>query len=94
VQDLARVDVDHLGLVLAEPEAQRALEDVGDLLVLVLVQRHDASLVEVDVRDHHPLGADEATVQARLQLGLRQVVPAVERGAELAHALPPCCRIR
>ena len=35
------MDVDDLGLVGAEPEAQRAFEDVGDLLVLVVMERDD-----------------------------------------------------
>src|SRR5438067_1712028 len=59
VQDLAGRDVDDLRLVLAEPEAQPALEDVRQLLVFVLVARDDAPLLEVDVRQHHPLGRDQ-----------------------------------
>ena len=35
VQHLAGADVDDLGLVVAEPEAERTFEDVGQLLVLV-----------------------------------------------------------
>src|SRR6188472_811683 len=89
VEHLAGADVDHLGLVLTEPEAQRPLEDAGDLLVLVVVQRHDAALVEIEMRDHQPLGADEPPVQARLHLRLRYVFPAVERCPDLVHALSP-----
>ena len=44
MEHLTRADVDHLGLVLAEPEAQLALEDVRQLLVLVRVLRDDAAL--------------------------------------------------
>ena len=55
--------IDLLGLVFAEPEAERAFEDVGELLVLVRVPRHDAALLEVDVREHHALAGDEPPVE-------------------------------
>ena len=44
-----------------------ALEDVGQLLVLVRVLRDDASLLEVHVRQHHPLGRDEPPCEVRLR---------------------------
>ena len=44
---------------------QRALEDVGELLVLVRVLGHDASLLEIDVREHHPVAGDEPAVEQR-----------------------------
>ena len=40
MQHLASAHVDHLGAVVPDPEAQRALEDVGELLVVVLMLRH------------------------------------------------------
>ena len=58
-------DVDRLGLVLAEREAQRAFEDVGQLLVLVRVARHDAALLQEDLGEHHPLGRDQPARQGR-----------------------------
>ena len=79
VEHLARADVDDLRSVLAEQEAELALEDVGQLLVLVRVLRDDAALVEEDLRQHHPLGRDQLPRQVRLQLLLRHVVPAVVR---------------
>ena len=42
----------------------RALEDVGQLFVLVRVHRHDAA--RIDVREHHPFGGDEPSVRVRL----------------------------
>src|SRR5262245_35825862 len=87
MQDLARSDVDDLRLVLSQPETQDALEDVGDLLVLVRVPRDDAALVEVDVRQHQPVAADQPPVEERVELILRQVVPAVARRSGTGHRL-------
>jgi hypothetical protein len=55
VEDLAGRDVDDLRLVLSEEETQDALEDVGQLLVLVRVLRDDTTLLEIDMRQHQPL---------------------------------------
>src|SRR5439155_551522 len=44
--DLAGAHRELLGAVLAEPEMQRPLEHVGDLLVLVRVSRHVIVLLE------------------------------------------------
>src|SRR6478735_6103908 len=87
VQHLAGADVDDLGPVLAEPEAQHALQDVRELLVVVRMHGDDRALVEVDVGQHHALGADEPPRNARLELGFRHVLPAVER--RLAIHFPP-----
>ena len=75
--------VHDLRLVLAQEEAQGALEDVGQLLVLVRVLRDDAALVQVHVGEHHPLGRDQAPVEVRLQLLFRHVLPAVSRGSRV-----------
>src|SRR5262249_46801381 len=66
-----------LRLVVAEPEAELPFEDVRQLLVLVLVARDDAALLEVDVRDHHPLGRDQPPAELRVEQLRRQIVPAV-----------------
>ena len=55
VEDLAGGDVDDLRLVLSEEETEDALEDVGQLLVLVRVLRDDTTLLEIDMRQHQPL---------------------------------------
>src|SRR3954469_1432122 len=83
-QYLAGPDGENLFLVLAEPEAQLALEDVRQLLVLVRVRGHETSLVEVDVRQHHPLGGDQPPAEVGLEHLLREVVPAIANS--LAHA--------
>src|SRR5690554_871786 len=76
VQDLARAHVHLLRLVLADPEAQRAFEDVRDLLVLVRVPRHDAPLLQVDVRDHQPVAGDQAPLELVRHLLARHRLPA------------------
>src|SRR5262245_21798282 len=55
MQHLARTDDELLLAVSADPEAQRALEDVGDLLVVVFVLRHQAALLQVDVSEHYAI---------------------------------------
>src|SRR5205807_1941802 len=67
-QHLARADIDLLRALFAEPEAERAFEDVGDLLVLVLVAGNDGALLQIDVRDHHPIAADHPAADALVEL--------------------------
>jgi hypothetical protein len=62
-EHLAGADDDDLGFILADPELERTLDDVRDLLVVVIVLRHDASLLEIDVRDHHAVAGDQAAVE-------------------------------
>jgi hypothetical protein len=45
----------HLGTVLPNVEARRALEDVRELLVVMRVLRDDTAFVEVDAGEHHAL---------------------------------------
>ena len=78
-QHLARLHVDALRLVLAEPEAQAALEDVRQLLVVVRVHRDDGALLQIDVRDHHRVARDEAAADRGIELLAREVVPPVVR---------------
>src|SRR5688500_13117647 len=77
VQYLARRDDQLVASSLADPEAQRSLEDVGELLVLVRMRRDDAALLQVDVGEHHALTGDEAPVEKIGDLLLRHVAPAV-----------------
>src|SRR5262245_60610709 len=72
VQDLTAGNINDLRPVLAEPEAQLSLDDGRQLLVLVLVARHDAALLEVDVRQHHPLGRDQPPSEQRIKRLPRQ----------------------
>ena len=73
--------------VLAEPEAQRALEDVRDLLALVRVRLHDRALLQEHLRDHRALAVDETALDLRGHALLRDAVPGVMR-AQL-HGCPP-----
>ena len=60
VEYLSRADDDFLLAIDADPELERALDDPGDLLVLVRVSRDDAAFVEVDLREHHAVAGDQA----------------------------------
>src|SRR6266513_213548 len=58
VQYFSSLDGDLLGSVFANPEFERALEDVRQLLILVRVLRHYAALFQIHLREHHPLAGD------------------------------------
>jgi hypothetical protein len=77
VQHLARAHEHDFLLVLADPELEAALEDVGELLVLVLVARYDAALLEVDVREHGALTGDEPAREHGGDVFLRHLFPAI-----------------
>src|ERR1043165_8023931 len=85
VQDFAGEHVHDLRLVFTDPEAQAAFEDVGDLLVLVRVTRHDSALLEIDMGQHDEIGSYQAPVQHLAQILLRHVIPTIKRDAPLAH---------
>jgi hypothetical protein len=80
-QHLAGADVDDLVAVLPETKSKPALEDVRQLLVVVRVLGDDASLLQVDVRDHQVVAGDDAPAEQRVQLLAREGVPAVVRRA-------------
>ena len=92
MEDFAGGDVYDLGLVVAEGETKKALEDVGQLLVLVRVCRDDTTLLEVDMRQHQPLRGDEAPPEVRLELLFRQVLPAVQGRPGTVHDFTPLVR--
>src|SRR5207247_9759303 len=94
VQHLSGRDVDLLRFVLPEPEAELALEDVRQLLVLMLVARDDATLLEEDLRDHHPLGRDQATTEVGVERLTRRLVPPVVRCAHREVAAASARRAR
>src|SRR5581483_10932094 len=56
-----------------------SFEDVGQLLVVMRVLRHDRALREIHVGDHHLRPGDEAPPDQRIELLAGQVVPAVVR---------------
>src|ERR1700688_3554569 len=59
-EDVHMLAARRLVRVLAEPEAQPALENVGDLLVVMLVCLHDRAFLEVYLRNHRLLGGEYA----------------------------------
>src|SRR5207237_5245586 len=59
-QHLAGMEVVYFAEVLTEPEAQRALDDVRELLGRVHVERHDRSLLAPDLGKHRFLSIEQA----------------------------------
>src|SRR5689334_7649301 len=53
VEHLAGANSDNLLLVLVDPELESAFQYVRELLVLVLMPRHDAALLEGNMGEHH-----------------------------------------
>src|SRR5262249_54572501 len=51
-----------------DPEFKGAVENIGDLLVVVAVQRHDTSFFHEDTCDHNLLPYNELTLQQRVQI--------------------------
>src|SRR5688500_7191410 len=85
VQYLAGTDHELLRAIGANPEAERTLNYVGDLLVLVCVLRYQAAFLEIDVRQHDAIAGDQASVELVAHLFFRHVVPAVERAFAIRH---------
>src|SRR6516225_8315648 len=59
-----RRNVEHLALadrnlLAADEEPERALQDVGHLLALVGVHRHEAPALEINLREHLALAGDD-----------------------------------
>ena len=96
-EDFAGANGDFLvsGLGL-EDELQRALEDVADLFVVVMMQGDDRSLFEQDAGDHDIGPDEELAADEGIELLDRDVVPVGVRelvgGADrigLAHGVAP-----
>ncbi len=63
-------------LVVADDEPQAAFEHVRDLLVDVMVARHDGAGRQQDAADRHRLGVEELPSEQRCQRLHGLVVPA------------------
>ena len=50
------------------PELERAVKDVGDLLVVVAVLWDDAALLQQHAGQHHVFADDEVTLEERIQV--------------------------
>jgi hypothetical protein len=62
----------------SDPEPERALEDPRELFVLVRVPRHNASLVEKHVGEHHAVAGDELAGERIGDALERHIAPAKE----------------
>jgi hypothetical protein len=62
-------------IVVAKPELQRPRENVGQLLVLMLVARHVIAFLQIHVRDHHALARDQAAGDRALEGFLWDALP-------------------
>src|SRR6185295_4517499 len=82
VEDLPLADGDFLA---ADQELQRALQDVGHLLALVRVHRHEAAALQVDLREHLALAGDDLARQHFGDFFERDLVPAMETNRLAAH---------
>jgi hypothetical protein len=70
--------VDGVGGAVVEVEADRALEDEGELFVGVRVARDDASLGEDDAAEHGLVAGDELAGEERVELLWFDFAPAME----------------
>jgi hypothetical protein len=84
--------VDELGGTVVELEAERALEDEGELLVRVGVAGDDASLGEDDAADHGFAAGDELSGEEGIELLGFDFAPATEGcgGCCGGHRAPFC----
>src|SRR5882762_2926047 len=89
-QNLAAVDNDDATI---DPELQRALEDVGQLLVVVAVLGHDAALLQQYPRNHDFLADHKLPLEQRVQVFQLDGTPgnmlrlSLFRGAALGRTL-------
>ena len=75
VEDLAAPDDDLLRLIFADSEFQCALEDVRELLVVVGMQRYNASLVQIYLCQHTFFTGHDPSAESLLQLLSGHVFP-------------------
>ena len=68
----------HRDLVAADEKPERALQDVGHLLALVRVHRHDAASFQIHLRQHLALAGDDLPREHLGHFFERDLVPAME----------------
>src|ERR1035441_4799302 len=86
-QDLPFSDHDHAA---ADLELERAFENIGDLLALVVVFRHDRPLGEEDLRHHGLVARNDLARDGVAQDLFLHLVPSVEFHVRLSPCDPPC----
>ena len=72
--------VDGVGGAVVDVEAESALGDEGDLLVVVRVAGDDAAFGQDDAGEHGLVAGDELAREKRIELLVFDVVPTVESG--------------
>ena len=77
----------HRHLFAANEEPERSLQNVGHLLALVRVIRHDAAALEIDLRDHLPLAGDDLSRQHFRHFFERNFVPPMQANRLDAHGV-------
>ena len=65
----------HHDLLAVDPELQRAIEDVGELLVVMAVHRDDAAFLQQHPRHHDLLADHKLALQQRVQFFERDRMP-------------------
>ena len=85
-----RRDVQHLAfahgdLLAADQELERALQDVGHLLALVRVHRHQAAALQIDLREHLALAGHHLARQHFGDFFEGDLVPAMQTNRLAAH---------
>ncbi len=65
----------HYDFLPVDPELQRPIQNVGDLLVVVAVFGDDATLFQEHARDHYFLANDKLALQQGIQIFERNRVP-------------------
>src|SRR5438034_11087312 len=83
VQHLAFADRD---LLAADVELERALKNVGHLLALVRVHRHEAAAFEVDLREHLALARHQLPRQHLRHFFERDFIPSMQSYRLSTHA--------
>src|SRR6267143_978384 len=75
----------HGDLLAADQKPQRALQDVGHLLALVRVHRHEAAALEINLGDHLALAGHEFPRQHLRHFFERDLVPSMQTNGLGAH---------
>src|SRR5438445_822922 len=84
VEHLAFADGDFLA---ANQELERTLQDVGHLLALVRVHRHEAAALQIDLSEHLALAGDDLARQHFGDFFVGDLVPPVEANGLGSHGV-------
>jgi hypothetical protein len=86
MKHFTRFDDDFLQFTFADPEPHLPLQHVAKLFVIVLVERHDASLFEMDLSQHDPITMDHLPADPRGECFGFNLIPSLEQiGLGIIH---------